>query len=261
MNLRGRVAVITGGASGIGAGVVHRFVEAGAGVAIVDFDEEQGEAAKEQILARERGVACEFFQADVSSEQQVSAVAAKIASSFGHVNYLINNAGTVLVKALEECSSEEWDYVMNVNVKSIFLMTKHLFPFLRQGPPAAIVNLGSVSSFVGQKLTPIYVASKGAVAMLSKSMALDYAQYGIRVNCVCPGITDTRMLQNHVRTSSNPEQTLRERLDRVPLNRLLSPADIANAILFLCGDESSGITGTTLLVDGGYLAAAEWSNS
>ena len=261
MNLSGRVAVVTGGASGIGGGVVERFVEAGACVAIVDFDQELGEASRERLLADVPGAQCIFLKADVSSEQQVAAVALEIGKRFGHVNYLINNAGIVLVKALEESTSEDWDHVMNVNVKSVFLMMKYLFPHLRNNSPAAVVNVGSVSSFVGQKLTPIYVASKGAVVMLSKTMALDYARYGIRVNCVCPGITDTPMLQLHVQNSIDPEKTLRDRLDRVPLDRILSPTDIANAIVFLCSDESSGITGTTLVVDGGYLAAAEWSNS
>jgi NAD(P)-dependent dehydrogenase (short-subunit alcohol dehydrogenase family) len=261
LNLSGRVAVVTGGASGIGAGVVERFLQAGARVAIIDIDRELGEAESQRMLARNPGAQCDFLEADVSSEAQVAAMALEIGQRFGQVNYLVNNAGMVLVKALEDSTSEDWDRVMNVNVKSVFLMTKYLFPYLRRSSPAAVVNVGSVSSFVGQKLTPIYVASKGAVAMLSKSVALDYAQYGIRVNCVCPGITDTPMLQHHVQTSLDPRQTLRERLDRVPLDRLLSPADIASAILFLCGDESSGITGTTLVVDGGYLAAAEWSNS
>ena len=261
MNLSGRVAVVTGGASGIGAGVVKRFAEAGARVAIIDVDQEQGEAARDRMLADGCGAECVFWKADVSSEQQVASAASEIAKRFGCVNYLINNAGTVLVKALEDSTSEEWDHVMNVNVKSVFLTMKYLFPHLRDSSPAAVVNVGSVSSFVGQKLTPIYVASKGAVAMLSKTMALDYAPHGIRVNCVCPGITDTPRLQPHGQSSSNPAQILKERLDRVPLDRLLSPVDVANAILFLCSDESSAITGTTLVVDGGYLAAAEWSNS
>ncbi len=123
-----------------------------------------------------------------------------------------------------------------------------------------MVVIGSVSSFVGQANTPAYVASKGAVAMLSKSLALDLAKYGIRVNCVCPGITDTPMSRCHVNQSADPERTLRDRRNRVPLGRLLIGADIAESVLFLGPPEASAITGTTLVVDGGYLAAAEWSN-
>jgi len=180
---------------------------------------------------------------------------------FGRIDYLVNNAGIVLVKPLEDCTVEEWDHVMGVNLKSIFLFSKAALPWLKAADGAAIVNMGSVSSFVGQGNTPIYVASKGGVAMLSKTVALDFAKYGIRVNCVCPGITDTPMLRYHISRSADPDRTVRERLNRVPLARMLSGDDIAGAVAYLCGPDSAGVTGTTLLVDGGYLAAAEWANA
>src|SRR4051812_35835514 len=149
---------------------------------------------------------------------------------------------------------------MGVNVKSIFLAVKHLLPSLRRSRSVTVVNIGSVSSFVGQKQTPVYVASKGAVSMLSKALALDLAADGIRVNCVCPGITDTPMLHQHMSGVAGHDERLRVRLRRVPLGRVLTPGDIASAVLFLSGSASAGITGTDLLVDAGYLAAAEWSN-
>jgi NAD(P)-dependent dehydrogenase (short-subunit alcohol dehydrogenase family) len=148
-----------------------------------------------------------------------------------------------------------------VNLKSIFLFTKAAFPHLKQSDAPTIVNMGSVSSFVGQAATPVYVASKGGVAMLSKSVALDFAKHNIRVNCVCPGITDTPMLRYHINRSPDPDKTIRDRLNRVPLNRMLTGDDIASAVLYLSSPASAGITGTTLVVDAGYLAAAEWSNT
>jgi NAD(P)-dependent dehydrogenase (short-subunit alcohol dehydrogenase family) len=150
---------------------------------------------------------------------------------------------------------------MAVNVRSIFLTIKYALPWLKRSSKPAIVNVGSVSSFVGQANTPAYVASKGAVAMLSKTMALDLAKFGIRVNCICPGITDTPMLRFHISKSPDPDKTIRDRLNRVPLARILTGDDIASATLYLCGPDSAGITGTMLLVDAGYLAAAEWSNT
>jgi len=177
------------------------------------------------------------------------------------VDHLVNNAGIVMVKTVEESSGEDWDRVMDVNVKSMFLAVKYLLPALRLAAQPTIVNMGSVSGMVAQRGTPAYVAAKGAVVMLSKALALDLAEDGIRVNCVCPGITDTPMLRLHANTTADPDRTLKERCERVPLTRMLSPREIADAVLYLSGDRSSGITGTSLVVDAGYTAAAEWSRS
>jgi NAD(P)-dependent dehydrogenase (short-subunit alcohol dehydrogenase family) len=130
---------------------------------------------------------------------------------------------------------------------------------LSRSSQPSIVNIGSVSSFIGQQRTPAYVASKGGVLLLSKALALDLAPDRIRVNCVCPGITDTPMFRFHVNTTPDPEQTMRERFSRVPLQRPLSPREIADAVLYLSSDQSSGVTGTSVVVDAGYTAAAEWS--
>jgi NAD(P)-dependent dehydrogenase (short-subunit alcohol dehydrogenase family) len=249
-----RVAVVTGGGSGIGFAIARRFAEEGARVALLERDIESGAAAAERIRAH--GGACDFLACDVSSEDSVAGALAALDS----VDHLVNNAGIVMVKPVQDTTVEEWDYVMGVNVRSIFLTSKHCLARLRRSSAPAIVNIGSVSSFVGQKHTPAYVASKGAVAMLSKALALDFSEYGIRVNCVCPGITDTPMFRYHVANTPDPERTLRERCNRVPLGRMLEGVDIANAVLYLAGPESAGITGTSLLVDAGYLAAAEWAN-
>jgi len=252
---QGRVAVVTGAGSGIGLSIAHRFAEEGARVALLERDRDSGEQAAEEI--RGAGGACEFMACDVSVEEDV----ARTIGYLGSVDHLVNNAGIVMVKPLQDTTVEVWDRVMGVNVRSIFLTSKYCLPRLQYSSAPTIVNIGSVSSFVGQKHTPAYVASKGAVAMLSKALALDFSEYNIRVNCVCPGITDTPMFRYHVAKTPDPERTLRERCNRVPLKRMLSGRDIANAVLYLSGAESDGITGTTLLVDAGYLAAAEWSNA
>jgi NAD(P)-dependent dehydrogenase (short-subunit alcohol dehydrogenase family) len=251
----GQVAVVTGAASGIGRGVAERFAEAGASVAMMDRDESRGRAISAQIQAT--GATCEFFSADVKIESDVARAIENIMVRFQRLDHVINNAGIVLVKGVEDCSTAEWDEVFAVNVKSIFLMVKYSLPFLRESPRASIVNVSSVSGIVAQKGTPAYVASKGAVLMLSKALALDLADSGIRVNCVCPGITDTPLFHSHVQSTSDPARTLLQRTRRVPMGRMLSPDEIADAILYLASDRASGITGTELVVDAGYLATAE----
>ena len=254
---RERVAIVTGAASGIGLAVAERFAEEGATVALLDCDKDKGKAVTEQM--RSQSASCEFFPADVTSEKQIYEAVTAIAGTFGRVDHLVNSAGITLVKSIEECSVEEWDRVLNVNARSLFLLAKHCLPFLRCSPNASIVNISSVSSLVAQKKTPAYVASKGAALMLSKALALDLAEDGIRVNSVCPGITDTPMLRLHINASQDPERKLAERCARVPMGRMLSPREIADAVIYLSSDLASGITGTELVVDGGYIAAAEWA--
>lgn len=256
--LEGRVAFVTGAGSGIGQGIAELFAEEGAKVAVVEYDEVKGLETLSHI--REAGGEAQLFVADVSKEAEVQAAIEGAIAAYGALHSLVNNAGIVQVKPLEECTEAEWDAVMDVNVKSIFLTVKHGLAHLKNAESATVVNMASVSSFVGQGNTPAYVASKGAVMSLTKALALDYARYGIRVNCICPGITDTPLFRYHVSRSADPEATLASRSARVPLARFLTPRDIAKAALYLSTEDSSGITGVAHLVDAGYLAAAEWDN-
>lgn len=197
---------------------------------------------------------------DVSSEKQVRDSIQRTVKEFSGLDIVVNNAGMVHVKLLHEYTEGEWDNVMNVNLKSMFFATKHAIPHLRKNGRGYIVNVGSISSFVGQALTPVYTTSKHAIVGLTKSIALDYAADGIRCNCVCPGITDTPMLREHLNAHRNPEAVLTARLRRVPMGVALTPEDVAKTILFLSCEDSSGVTGTTQIIDAGYLTAAEWDS-
>jgi NAD(P)-dependent dehydrogenase (short-subunit alcohol dehydrogenase family) len=146
-----------------------------------------------------------------------------------------------------------------VNVRSIYLTTRFAVPHMRKQGGGSIICVGSISSFVGQLNTPCYTASKGAVLMLTKSFAVDYGRDGIRANCICPGITDTPLLRHHVNQAPDPEALMAERLARVPTGEMLYPDDMGNAAVFLCSDAARGITGTSLVVDGGYISCAEFS--
>ena len=256
-SFKDRVAVVTGAASGIGRAVAERFAESGAAVALLDCNAEAGAAAASEL--QQAGGVCRFYPCDASSEEDVSSAVESIVQHFGRIDHLVNNAGMVIIRGIEECTAEEWDRVFAVNVKSIFLLVKHALPAMRSSRNATVVNIGSISALVAQPGTPAYVASKGAVLMLSKALALDLAGYGIRVNCVCPGITDTPMFRFHVNASSDPARTLAERCRRVPLARMLAPGEIADAVVYLSSSSASGITGTELVVDAGYTATAEWT--
>ena len=254
--LAGQVAWISGGASGMGEATARLFAAEGAAVAIADVQAELGEALAASIVAG--GGHAQFMRCDVSREDDVRRTLDEAAAKFGGLDIVVNCAGIVHVRLLHETSEAQWDELMGVNVKSIFFSIKHALPHLQKKPRSTMVNIGSIGSFIGQANTPVYTTSKGAVLSLTRSIALDYAAIGLRCNCVCPGITDTPMLRYHLSKAPDPEATLRQRLERVPMGTALTPHDIAKAVLYLACEDSSGVTGTSLVVDGGYLAAAEW---
>lgn len=247
--LAGKVAWVSGAASGMGEAITRLFLSEGAKVTSVDLKS-----------AKEISPHNQFIQCDMTRENQVKSSIEATASRFGGLDILVNCAGIVEVKQIHDSTEADWDRVMNVNVKSIFFSVKHAIPYLRKRHRSYVVNIGSISSFVGQGSTPAYTASKGAVLMLSKSIALDYAADGLRCNCICPGITDTPMLRHHLNKTGDPEAALSNRLKRVPMGVALTPDDVAKSVLYFSCEDSAGITGTSLIVDGGYLSAAEWQH-
>src|SRR5882757_6275285 len=256
--LQNQVAWVTGAASGMGEGIAQLFTREGAAVALVEVQSGKGAAVAEQIRAE--GGRAIFIECDVAKEAAVRASIESAEKEFGGLQIIVNCAGIVQIKLLHELDEADWDRLMDINVKSIFLSIKHGIARLKKNPRSYVVNIGSVGSFISQSSTPAYITSKGAVMMLSKSIALDYAADGVRCNCVCPGITDTPMLREHLNKTSDPDATLAARVRRVPMGVSLAPADVAKAALYLSCEDSAGVTGTSLVVDGGYLTAAEWQH-
>ena len=254
--LENKVAWVSGGTSGIGLAICESFAREGARLIITGRDRERGDEAASKIC--EAGGEAFFYQGCISKEQTFRESIQLADEKFGQLDILINNAGMVQVKMLHDYTSEEWDFLMAVNVKSCFLSLKYAFPLLKKNKRSYIVLNGSISSFVGQAMTPAYTTSKGAMLQLCKSIALDYAAWQIRCNIVCPGITDTPMLREHIDKTPDPDETLRQRLRRVCLGVPLTPEDVAKSFLYFSCEDSVGITGTSLVVDAGYLAAAEW---
>lgn len=254
--LEGQVAWVSGGASGMGEAIAKLFTAEGARVALIDVQVERG-----QRVAAEIGDQAIYLKCDVTQESQVRQSIEQSAAHFGGLQIVVNCAGIVHVGPLHEYSEPEWDYLMGVNLKSIFFSLKHSLVYLRQNKRSYMVNIASVSSFIGQANTPAYIASKHAVMGLTRSIALDYAAAGLRCNCICPGITDTPMLRTHLNTTPDPEATLANRLRRVPLGIALQPLDIARSVLYFSCEDSAGVTGTSLVIDGGYTAAAEWETT
>lgn len=254
--LEGQTAWITGAASGMGAAVARTFAREGAQVALVDVQGDPGQAVAQDI--GDAGGRATFHLCDVTDAESVRHSLEQTAADFGGVSIIVNCAGIVHVAPLDEYAVVDWDHLMGVNLKSIFLSVKYGMAHLRRHRRSYMVNIGSVGSFIGQADTPAYIASKYAVLGLSKNIALDYAKDGLRCNCVCPGITDTPMLRQHLNTTPDPSGTLAQRLSRVPMGTVITPEDIARAVLYLSCEDSAGITGTSLVVDGGYIAPAEW---
>jgi NAD(P)-dependent dehydrogenase (short-subunit alcohol dehydrogenase family) len=256
--LSSQVAWISGAASGMGEAIARLFAAEGAAVALIDVQAAKARAVAERI--GNSGGQAVFIECDAAREDHVHASIERTISEFGRLTTIVNCAGIVQVKLLHELEVADWDRLMDINVKSIFLSIKHGLAHLKKNSRSYVVNVGSIGSFIGQAMTPAYTTSKGAVLSLTQSIALDYAADGVRCNCVCPGITDTPMLREHLNKTPDPEATLAGRLRRVPMGIPLAPDHIAKAVLYLSCEDSAGVTGTSLVVDGGYLAAAEWTH-
>jgi NAD(P)-dependent dehydrogenase (short-subunit alcohol dehydrogenase family) len=250
--LKDKVAIITGGASGIGRATALLFSREGATVAIVDIDESQGQAVVQSII--KSGGKAVFLHCDVTNIVECQSAVDKVLKELGKISILFNNVGIIRRASVVDTTEEEWDKVMATNVKSMFIFSKYVIPIMAKAGGGVIINTASGWGLVGGKKAASYCASKGAVVLLTKAMALDHASQNIRVNCICPGDTETPMLYSEARQLGiDKEEFLAEAKQR-PLQRIGKPEEIANAVLFLASEGSSFITGTALVVDGGGLA-------
>lgn len=254
--LTGRVAIITGATSGIGKATASLFAEEGADVVITGRRAELGGRVEEEI--RQKGVRCVFVQADHSRADDCSRVVERTLAEFGRVDILFNNAGIVTSGTAESTSDEVWNETLAINVTAVWRMCRLVIPHMKKQGGGVIVNNGSDWSVVAGKNAFPYVASKGAVGLMTKAMALDYARDNIRVNAVCPGDTFVdRWLEKGYFESSDPvtvEEAMKESSAYIPMGRFGRPEEIASAALFLASDDSSFVTGHLLLVDGGNTA-------
>jgi dihydroanticapsin dehydrogenase len=252
MRLKDKVAIITGGAAGIGQATAELFAEEGAHVVISDIDVHAG--AQAVVGINDRGGEALFVEADVSREDEVRRLCNETAKHFGGVDVLVNNAAAFVLKGIE-ASVEDWQRSLGVNVIGTALCTKYVAEEMKARGGGAIVNLASISSFVAQPGFITYSATKAAILQMTRNMALDLAPFGIRANCVCPGTILTRASHDHMqRADVKLEDFLAEEGVKHILKRVGQPREVAHAILFLASNEASFITGTHLMVDGGYTA-------
>jgi NAD(P)-dependent dehydrogenase (short-subunit alcohol dehydrogenase family) len=250
MLLKGKVCVITGGGSGIGEVTAKRFADEGATVIVVDLDDREGRRVAREITEKHGMEFAHAHIADVSSESQVREMVAALIGRVGRIDVVFNNAATILPKALEEVVESEWTRLMDVNLKSVYLMTKHMIAWLRR-TKGNIVNMSSLNGLVGQKQNAAYAATKGAIIAMTKSLALDYAVDGVRVNCICPAGVMTPLLEKWIIEQNDPEGTRTVLNDMHPLGRPALGDEIADAALFLACDNSRFMTGVAMPVDGG----------
>lgn len=248
--LAGEIALVTGGGSGIGRAIALRFASEGATVIAIDVDE--AAAMQTAALAAESGAEIVALPADVSQADEVREAMEAVAGRWGHLDVLCNNAGIYLSgkgdTLVHELDEAVWDQVLGVNLKGVFLCTKYAIPLMLAG--GSIVNIASIAGLIGRDTAQAYVASKGGVIALTRSLAVHYAPQGIRANAICPGRVDTPLVADDYAT---PE--VREAFARAhPLGRFGAPEDIANLALFLASDESAWITGAHYVIDGGYTA-------
>ena len=249
MRLNKKTAIITGAAGGIGSAISLRFAQEGATVFLCDLEQSSGKELEKKIL--QAGGKAVFSPMDVTSEiDWINMISGLLNLSPG-LDILVNNAGINIRKPIEEMEVEEWDTMMRVNVRSVFLGIKHALPLMRKQKSGSIINMSSICGLVGHKYTPeAYTASKGAITLLTKSTAVRYARDGIRINSLHPSTVRTDLVNQML---ADPEK-MRGRLEEIPLGRLATVTDVVNAALYLASDESSFLTGVSLPVDGGLTA-------
>ncbi|MGB8130468.1 MAG: glucose 1-dehydrogenase [Candidatus Angelobacter sp.] len=245
MRLAGKVAIITGGGSGIGKAIATAFVREGAKVVIAGRDSKKLDRAAVEI-----GADCLAVSADISNAGSVEKLVSATLDRFKQINVLVNNAAVLLPGTAESLSEEDFDQSLSINVRGLWLLSRAVLPHMRTARGGSIVNIGSVLSMVGARNRVAYAASKGAVMAMTKAMALDHAAENIRVNCIAPGIIETEMVARF----STDENARKQRIAMHPMGRFGQPAEIASAAVFLASGESAWTTGSVLTIDGGYSA-------
>ncbi len=249
--LDGKVVIITGGGRGIGYSTAHLFTEEGAKLVINDIDKERGQRTADEIVAK--GGKAIFVYGDVASSADWKRMVDATMNVYGKIDVLFNNAGMGGFKSLET-PEDEFDRIIAVNLKSVFLGAKSVVPIMKEQGYGNIINNASEIGIVGAKNTLVYGAAKGGVIQMTKGLALDLATTGIRVNVICPGITATPLLLDSITNHPKPEERRAYLEGTIPIHRMADPMEQAKAVLFLASDDSSFMTGTHLIVDGGWTA-------
>jgi NAD(P)-dependent dehydrogenase (short-subunit alcohol dehydrogenase family) len=249
--VEGKVAIVTGGASGLGKASCLMLAREGAKVAVADINDKAGRKVASEIEGN--GGIAQYWHIDVSNEKEVSQAFSDIHKKFGKINILVNNAGIPgWHKPSDEIEEKDWERVINIDLKGVFLCTKHAAPYMKKAGGGSIINLSSAFGLVGGE-DPVYHAAKGGVRMLTKSDAYYYAQYQIRVNSVHPGYILTPMLEAVIKNAPEGAETVRKHIgDRTLLGYIGEPDDIAFGVLYLASDESRYVTGSELVIDAGF---------
>jgi NAD(P)-dependent dehydrogenase (short-subunit alcohol dehydrogenase family) len=246
----GKSVIVTGGTSGIGLATASLFAGRGANVVITGKNREKGNRALAQIGGRGN---VEFFKGNVSSQGDTEKLISFSERKHGGLDILVNNAGVYIAKRIDETSEEEWDWIMNTNLKGVYMVSKHAIPLLRKSR-GCIVNVASVSGLVGVKNEAAYCASKGGVIQLTKAMALDYASDGIRVNAVCPGDVETPMMWEALNRVDDRNMAVEKDKALHPLGRFGKAEEVAKLIIYLSSSDAAFITGSAVSIDGGWSA-------
>ena len=248
--LEGKVALISGGARGQGAVEARMFAEEGASVVIGDILDDAGKQTEAQL--RELGYQCTYVHLDVTSESDWESAVQAAVSAYGKLDILLNNAGILIRKGIEDTTADDWDRIFAVNAKGVFLGTKAAIPAMRENGGGSIVNISSTAGLVGSPNgSASYTATKGAVRLFTKSTAIQHAREGIRCNSIHPGPIETDMIADTLNDPAN----LALRMQRLPLGRVGKPSEIAYGAIYLASDESSFVTGSEVVIDGGTTAA------
>lgn len=248
--LKGKIGIVTGAGSGIGRACTIALASEGAQVALVGRRRDRIEE-----LANEIGDSAFSLPADVSKTSEITRLMDETLNHFGGLNFLLNNAGVLHIGNAEQITEEQWDHTFNVNVRGVWLLSRAALPHMRKGGGGSIINMASTLGLVGARNRAAYAASKGAVVLLTKGMAIDHGQENIRVNAICPSFVETELTAAVLSQVADPAAVRRERTAAHPIGRLGRPEDIAGLAVYLASDESSWMTGASLPVDGGYSAA------